>query len=670
MKLRQTSTEMPRSKVRNGLIAVVLFVVAAGIYSYPTPYNEASDFLNTKVGLSLGHLNPEPFRLGLDLRGGASLMYDVDVKNVAAGDEPAAVEGARDVIERRVNAFGVSEPLVQTTKSSGVWRILVDLPDVHNVQQAIDMIGATPTLEFRDKQGGNVQLTDDQKKAIADANVAAKTSADVITASLKTAATFDDVYAKNGGKDLGAVTKADSATIYNWAAKTREGTFTRTPLEDAQGYYFLQRGATSAHDFVSARHILLCWKGATGCTGTMTKDEALQKAKDLLLKLTPQNFGDLAKVNSTEPGADKSGGDLGEFDKGKMVKAFEDAVFPMKVGEIKGPIETEFGYHIIYKYNARTEPAYGVRGFSIAKKTEADAFANTSEWKPTGLSGKQLSRATLEFSPQTGQPTVSLEFNAEGQQLFADITKRDVNQQVAIFLDGQPISTPTVNEPILDGKAIISGSFTLAEAQQMVERLNAGALPLPIKLSSQQTVGATLGADSLKQSAKAGAIGFALVVLFLIAFYRLPGLLASVALIAYTAIVLAVFKFIPVTLTLAGIAGFILSLGMAVDANVLVFERTREELARGLSPLRALEEAFPRAWNSIRDSNASSLITCVILYWFGSSIVQGFALNLAIGILASLFSAITVTRLLLRFTAPWFAKHPALFIQSVPQDKE
>ncbi|MCX6779508.1 MAG: SecD/SecF family protein translocase subunit [Candidatus Magasanikbacteria bacterium] len=198
---------------------------------------------------------------------------------------------------------------------------------------------------------------------------------------------------------------------------------------------------------------------------------------------------------------------------------------------------------------------------------------------------------------------------------------------------------------------------------KQLKRLNAGALPVPITLIGQQTVGASLGMDSLTKSLFAGLIGFALVALFMIFFYRLPGLIAVFALILYTFVALTVFKLVPVTLSLAGIAGFILSIGMAVDANVLIFERTKEELRRGLSITQALNEGFSRAWLSIRDSNASSLITCFILVWFGTSVVKGFAVTLAIGILVSLFSAITVTRILLHFIGPW-VHHPRWFLGS------
>jgi protein-export membrane protein SecD len=662
MKPRTTNSAIPRSKVRNGLIAVAVVALAAAGYAFPNTYNKMSDAVNAKTGIPLGHINSGPFRLGLDLRGGAYLMYDVDTSQVAESEKASAVEGARDVIERRVNAFGVGEPIVQTAKVGELYRVMVELPDVHDVTEAINQIGATPTLEFREKGTGDAKLTPAQEKEIADSGVAAKNLAAAGLAEIKKGMSFDDFYKKNGGKDFGSVSQKEQPELYQWAVRNRVGAVSDV-IENKFGAFVVQRGEEKKEPVMKARHILICWKGASSCESTQTKDEALQKAKELLLKLSTQNFADLAKVNSTEPGAAQTGGDLGEIRKGQLVKPFEDALVAMRVGEIKGPVETEFGYHIIYKTEERQESLIALRGSLFPKKTEQD-FLLDGEWKATGLSGKQLDKAMVEFDQNVGEPTVALQFDSEGKQLFADVTKRNVNQPVGIFLDGKLISSPNVREPILDGRAIISGNFTIDAAKKLVERLNAGALPLPIKLVSQQTVGATLGVKSLNDSAKAGVIGFALVLIFLAAFYRLPGVLAGVALVIYCAIVLAVFKFIPVTLTLAGIAGFILSIGMAVDANVLVFERTREELATGKSPSAALEEAFPRAWNSIRDSNMSSLITCGILFWFGSSVVQGFAFTLAIGIVTSLFTAFTVTRLILRFLAPYIADKPALFVQS------
>jgi preprotein translocase subunit SecD len=246
-----------------------------------------------------------------------------------------------------------------------------------------------------------------------------------------------------------------------------------------------------------------------------------------------------------------------------------------------------------------------------------------------------------------------LEFNDEGKTLFAEITKRNVGKPVAIYLDNSPISVPRVNEPITDGRAVISGNFSIQDAKLLAQRLNAGALPVPVQLVSQQTVGATLGGESLKQSLFAGMIGLIAVAFFMILFYRLPGLFAVVALLIYGVIVLFLFKYIPVTLTLSGIAGFLLSIGMAVDANVLIFERMKEEVRDGKPLDLSIQEGFKRAWSSIRDGNLSTLITCFILAWFGTSMIRGFAITLSVGILVSMFSAIVITRQFLKvFVTP------------------
>ncbi len=647
------------------MIAIGVILIVCFLYLFPYGYNRASDAFEGIMGVSLGHLNTPPFRLGLDLRGGTALTYEVDTRAVAPSEQSGAVSGARDVIERRVNAFGVGEPLVQTTKSGDRWRIFVELPDIHDVQKAIDMIGATPILEFRDKIGGDITLTEEQKRIQADTNALAKKNADSALAQLKSGKKFDEIFTTYAGEDIPDLTQKDEPTLFAWARRSAAKAVSRELIDTPKAWVIAERGAAGTRQTASARHILICYAGKDSCPSTLTKEEAEKKARDLLLTVRADNFADMAKIHSMDPGSAAKGGDLGAFNRGMFVKDFDAAAFnpAFKKGGIVGPIKTEYGYHLIYKYDETFQPSYALRALVFKKSTLDDLFGDTSEWKPTGLSGKQLKRARVEFDQNTGEPVVNVEFNAEGKELFAKITTRNVEQQVAIYLDRQIISSPVVREPITDGTAVISGSFTLDSAKKLVERLNAGALPLPVSLVSQQTVGATLGTASLSASTRAGLIGFILVVIFLVAWYRLPGLLAALALVVYAIIVLAIFKFIPVTLTLAGIAGFILSLGMAVDANVLVFERTREELALGRSPLAALEEAFPRAWNSIRDSNASSLITCIILYWFGSSVVRGFALTLAIGILASLFTAITVTRMLLRMTAPYFARHRELFIK-------
>ena len=285
-------------------------------------------------------------------------------------------------------------------------------------------------------------------------------------------------------------------------------------------------------------------------------------------------------------------------------------------------------------------------------------------WVETGLTGQDLQKSILS-TDQTGQWVVSLEFNDAGAKKFADLTKSLVGQQMAIFFDGELQSAPVIREAIYGGKAQISGGnsgFEYAEAERMVNLLNAGALPVPAKIVEENTVGPTLGADSIAKSQFAGLVGLGLVMIFMIAYYRLPGLIADIALVIYSLILFALFKTIPVTLTLAGIAGFILSIGMAVDANILIFERTKEELRAGRNLFTAINSGFDRAFTSIFDSNMTTIITCVILYWFGTSIVKGFALTLALGVIVSMFSAITITKNFMHLIfGTGELKYPALF---------
>lgn len=268
--------------------------------------------------------------------------------------------------------------------------------------------------------------------------------------------------------------------------------------------------------------------------------------------------------------------------------------------------------------------------------------------KKTDLSGKDLRRAQVVFDPNDGSPQVGIDFTDEGGKKFGEISSRNVGKPVAMVLDNEIVSAPVIREAITQGSAVISGQFTTDEAKQLAVQLNAGALPVPIKVIEQRNVGATLGAESVQKSLLAGAIGIVIVMIFMAAYYGWVGILADVALIIYTLLTFALFKLVPITLTLAGIAGFILSIGMAVDANILIFERMKEEMRWGKNRIAAIEAGFARAWTSIRDSNVSSLITSAILYYFGTGLVRGFALALAIGILVSMFSAIVVTRTFLR----------------------
>jgi len=286
-------------------------------------------------------------------------------------------------------------------------------------------------------------------------------------------------------------------------------------------------------------------------------------------------------------------------------------------------------------------------------------------WKKTDLTGRNLLTDQTDVTFQTGsqsatassEPVVSIAFDDSGKQKFAELTQNNLNKTIAIVLDNKIVSAPTVSVAITDGKAVITGSKDVKEAQKLASRLKEGALPISAKLIGQQNIGATLGEDSLKKSIVAGIVGLFLVGVFMITYYKTSGLVAMVSLFIYAILALALYKVIPVTLTLAGVAGFVLSVGMAIDANILIFERMKEEMALGKTLNLAIIDGFKRAWSSVKDSNFSSLITCLILYYTaGSGPVRGFALTLGVGILISLFTAVTVTRTLMLLIAGSKAK--------------
>lgn len=570
------------------IIIIVFLAILSGLASWhSSAIDEGGQGLNVPSWVPLADSwNKIDFHLGLDLKGGTHLLYRADTSSIESSDKESAVAGVRDVIEKRVNAFGVAEPIVQTNIVGDEYRLIVELAGVKDVDEAIQMIGETPLLEFKEQNPNyeeNVSLTAEQQKELDDYN-----------------------------------------------------------------------------------------------------EEARKKAEDINKRaLAGEDFGQLAREFSEDQGSKESGGELGWAQRGVFVAEFEKAIFDdLKTGEITAiPVKSQFGYHIIKKAEERevaVEAAAQAEAITdegevikiegekedsngdkmekevrathilIATKTAADMVPAVDQWQNTELSGKHLKRSSVQYDQSTGDPEVSLEFNSEGADLFEQITERNVDKPVAIFLDGDPISVPNVREKITGGKAVISGRFNIQEAKELVNRLNAGALPVPITLISQQTVGPSLGRESVNKSLMAGLIGLLAVALFMIVYYRLPGLIATVALIIYTLFALAVFRLLPVTLTLAGVAGFIMSIGMAVDANVLIFERLKEESRQGRDFANAVEEGFKRAWPSIRDSNLSTLVTCFILYYFGTSVIRGFALTLIIGIVLHVFTAITTTRSIMR----------------------
>jgi protein-export membrane protein SecD len=647
-------------KQRTALLAL-LFLVTAAI-AYPPPANWAIGQVNRALGISIPTINL-PFVLGLDLQGGTRLEYEADLSHVEESEQGDAMDGVRDVIERRVNTIGVSEPLVQTAKAGNEWRVTVELAGIRDVNEAVKLIGETPILEFKEQSDEPPRsLTEEEKKKMEADN---KAAADAAKAALERAKQkpedFETIVrettqieeSKASSGDLGFIKGKEAYleifdAVKNDAAGTVHPTVISTPRYDIVAKVEESKDAGTE---IHAYHLLISYAGATNSTSTATKEDARRLIETIKKQATAANFIQLSKQYSQEPGASESGGDLDWFGKGVMVEAFETPAFALAKGQISDVVESPFGYHLIYKADERPLHDVRVRASFFEKTLESDIIPPSDGFKNTELTGKNLKRAQLAFDPQTGASQVSLVFDDEGADLFAEITKRNIGKPIAIYLDGQAISVPTVNTEITGGQAVITGTFTIAEAKLLAQRMNAGALPVPITLIAQQTVGPTLGQASVDSSLFAALFGFALVALFMIALYRLPGLISIVALVLYAGISLTLFKLVPVTLTLSGIAGFILSVGIAVDANVLVYERLKEELRAGKAIASALEEAFKRAWPSIRDGHVTVLISCAVLYWFSSSVIRGFALTLAIGTIISLFTAVVSSRTMLRFLA-------------------
>lgn len=554
-------------KIRWQFVTVLLLGLVSGIIAYP---QAVKFFPALSAALSRLEVNR-----GLDLQGGIHLEYRADTSQVPSDKVEEALDAAEAVIERRVNAFGVGEPLVQRSRSGTEHRIIVELPGVRDIEEAKQMIKETPFLEFREPAGPE---------------------------------------AEQQFQELNRQTRELAQEVLN---RIKQG----------------------------------------------------------------EDFAALAKEYSQDPGSQEAGGDLDFATRGTYVPEFDDVIFDdaLKAGEVVPElVESQFGWHIIKKLEERMVPVED--GEEGAEEREVRAahilFIKQSleqypklQFVATGLSGKHLKDAYVDYQTQGfGSPQIALQFDEEGSKLFAEITKRNIGKPVAIFLDDEIISQPVVQNEIVAGQAVITGNFTMQDANDLVKRLNEGALPVPITLVAQQSVDASLGAEALQKSLFAGLIGLTLVAIYMILYYRFLGVVAVFALLLYTAMLMSVFKLsgltpFAITVTLSGIAGFILSIGMAVDANVLIFERTREELGHGKNVYKALDEGFRRAWPSIRDGNYSTLITTMILIAFGTGFVKGFAIILTLGVLLSMFTAVVLVRITLKFLiGPWAERFGRLLV--------
>lgn len=522
------------------------------------------------------------------------------------------------------------------------------------------------------------------------------------------------------GSDTGRDTYLDSqlaemfpAKVAEAAAKLSSGEISPIVTADSGDQYILYAFSRlpKATEMFRASHILFAkqdLKPEPAATATQEEKDkvkaeneqiardnadALASARNVITLLNasadvPADFAQQARDAKGDATA-ANGGDLGYFSAEQMVQPFADAVKALEVGKYSTePVETQFGYHIVLKTGEKPagEGAVELAWMKVPAGTDAQAAYDTltmrrvidyddvafsyagANWKEAvvdgvALTGEHLTRASLQFS-QVGEPLVVLSFNNTGARLFGEITRRNIGQGVAIFLDDEPILrrpagcggtsgipcqdyAPTIQEAILGGSAQITGFANLAEAQELVQNLNDGSLPVSISLAGENTIGSLIGEGALKQAILAGAAGLIALMLFMMAYYRLPGVVAAVALFAYTVFMLSLMQLFSVTLSLAGIAGLILSIGLAVDANVLIFERMKEELARGKPLAQAIDVGFTQAWTAIRDSNLTSLFTALILFWFGSSIIRGFGLTLSIGIVVSILTAVYISRQLL-----------------------
>lgn len=681
------------------------------------------------------------------------------------------VEAIRTVLEKRINALGVSEATITPSYVGSEKHLLVECPGVIDVQECIKVVGKTIQLEFKEQQ---LEATDEYRATVR------KQATDTLKHITQSGSSLTKE-GENLSNQLGVSYQPRISLFRDQLPKGLEGMWNQAPgtvrlldgvvenpvqnedgstgTKDVAGIFLVEtiapptgtgriiQNAVQAFEYlqknepnvsykhhekealgasvdtrvaaairsitpgtlkevktdptgrvlflnnlvrggeeIEASHILITYAGAAGAEPgvTRTKDLAKVKADEVLAKLkSGSDFTTLARTESDGPSR-KDGGKLGAFGRGIMAPAFETAAFALKKpGDFTEVVETQFGFHIIRLDKAMTTTpdlaSYDeliISGSGATKRSEDIAgrlqrgeIRSTEQavtlrliffsleptgWKDTQLDGKHFRSAVVMTDPTTNFPVVQIIFDAEGARLFQELTKKNIDKQLAIFVGGELVSAPRVQQEITGGIAVITGSSNIDEAKNLAQDLNTGAIPAPIYLAGQYTVEATLGEAALQSALMAALIGVLILMVYMIVVYRLLGLIADLGLAVYAVLFTALLK-LPlfligsdyIVLTLAGMAGIILSLGMAVDANVLVFERMKEDLRKGKSVRNSIDSSFKHAWPAIRDGNISTLITCGILFVVGTSIIRGFAITLSMGILLSLFTAVTVSRWLL-----------------------
>jgi protein-export membrane protein SecD len=656
---------------------LVIIILIALVALYVDLISEHPDWVKNLVFWQPAIQRDIALRLGLDLQGGLQVLLAADVP---AGQEldDASMETARRIVENRVNSLGLTEPVVQ---AQGERRIIVELPGIENPEQAVETIKGTALLEFVDAGGfplpagtvitttlGGPSAAPPGTEVTPTASISATAEAEVITPEPTESrpqelppmpadpAERNDMYSEPPEMQI------DVEQTYAATISTAKGDIVvqldagAAPLTVNNFVFLAQQGFYDGLTFHRVEPGFVIQGGDP--TGTGTGGPGYTVAAEIELLHIEGAIATARQGDAVNPTRASSGSQFyitlaptpqldGAYTVFGQVTAGMDVVQSIAIGDV---IETI----AITAAGSELTPTTGLSTTAESPVTPTQPAPSPSPSPvvyETILTGAGLKNVGLDRTQQ-GEYIVPFELNPDATQVFADYTATNVGQFLCLVLDKTVISCPTVREPIPSGQASISGDFTFDTARQLAIQLRYGALPVPLRVESFNRIGATLGAESVEKSVRAGAIGLGIVLLFMLVYYRLPGGLADAALIIYVLINFALYKLAPITLTLPGIAGFILSAGMAVDANILIFERMKEELRRGRRLMTAIEVGFSRAWPSIRDGQLSTLIICAILFFFGTnfgaSIVKGFAITLAVGTIVNVFTAVFATRTFVR----------------------